>query len=31
MYWVKWLKNGVGQGLIFHEIIPANYTFQKKC
>ena len=25
--WVKWLKNVLGQGFIFHEIIPAHYTF----
>ena len=23
---VKWLQNKVGQGFIFHVIIPANYT-----
>ena len=23
----KWLQNGVGQGFIFHAIIPAHNTF----
>ena len=25
--WVKWLKNGVGQGFISHSIIPALSPF----
>ena len=28
-WWMKWLKNRVGQGCIFHVIIPAYYTFSK--
>ena len=27
LYWVKWFKNGLGQGFIFHEIIPALVFF----
>ena len=27
LYWVERLQNRVGQGLIFHVIIPAHYTF----
>ena len=25
--WVKWLKNGVGQGFVFRKIILAQYPF----
>ena len=28
IWWVEWLKNKIGQGVIFHAIIPARYTFQ---
>ena len=27
LYWVERLQNRVGQGLIFHVIFPAHYTF----
>ena len=27
IYWVKCLNNGVGQGFIFHKIIPTRCTF----
>ena len=26
IWWVKWLKNRVGQGCLFHIIIPAPST-----
>ena len=25
LVWIKWLKNGVGKGFIFHAIIPVLY------
>ena len=25
--WVKWLKNGLGQGFIYHAVITALYLF----
>ena len=28
--YVKWLKNEIGQGFIFHAIISAHYTFWRK-
>ena len=28
--WVKWLKNGVGQGFVFRTIILAQYPFLMK-
>ena len=27
LYWVKWFKNGVGQGFIFHEIFLNTILF----
>ena len=27
IWWAKLLKNRVGQGCIFHAIIPAHHTF----